>query len=1305
MKTDHPAAPIGEPAVLASSPAAPLAVAPAADVIAPTARDVQRQTLDELIRLATECTTLDAKIEKRLADQTLAADKRLRADHAVATASGVDRLAASQQSRGEALEKLEHDYRNDRRVVEKQREDQQRKISAEYDNASSKIKKEFQDATWLVDSILDTAVIEAHKAHKAAMEKTAADRGLIDEGRDEGLASLHRYGQQHLAAGLANLPARENVDAAEFEPAKAAVEADVRGLNSLFLARLFVGAWPFLVALLVIAAAVAATQPWKLINVPNADWKPTAYAGGAAVLVVAVAWIVLSQLAGKQVRRAWEAMLGHLATGHAALDRRIGDADFERDAALASAKQANHDENDRLKRKFVPLADRAKARRDELTYTLKNRVDAELTARAKRRDADVHAAKHGHEKTVAGIERDRDAALASVQASRDGGVGAARAEYEQSRGELQHRWDHGLAATRAQNAMENAADSVRVGSLTIDLAKIAAESGSSAAVARLAPPPPYDVPAWLSMPRQASLLIEHDRTKRDDAIELLRATMFNLLTTITPGRVKFTLVDPVGLGQSFAGFMHLADYDDSLVGGRIWSEADDIEQRLSDLTEHMETVIQKYLRNEFHTIDEYNEQAGELAEPYRFCVIADLPTSFTDESLRRLANIAASGARCGVYVLVSRDLRVPIAGTLMDDLRSSCTVIKQADGAFKWQDAVFGRFAFTPTTRPGDEAMTAVLHDVGRRAKENKRIAVPFDVIKPQSPEQFWSLKTDLDVGVQVGRTGATRLQTFRLGRGVAQHALIAGKTGSGKSTLLNVMITNLAMWYPPHELELYLIDFKRGVEFKAYATQRLPHARAIAVESDREFGLSVLQRLDAEIGRRGEIYRQVGAQDVASYRKAVARADAPASLPRTLPRILLIVDEFQEMFTEDDRVSQEAATLYDRLVRQGRAFGIHVVLGSQTIGGSTSLPRTTLGQMAVRVALQTTEADSQLILGDTNSAARLLTRPGEAIYNDAGGAVENNSPFQISWLNDEERDAALKSVRRLADERNEQSPSVAVFEGNAPAELANNRELAAQLARQPTLAATPPVIAAAIGEAVAIKPPTSIALRRRAGSNVLLLGQQDEQALAVLATLSLSASAQTPTNGSKFYVLDATPADSAFYGKLANVVGALPQPSVNVGYRDVPTTIAALADELKERQASDDPRETIFVIVNGLQRYRELRKTEESFSFSMDDSETPKPQAADKAFAELIKEGPSHGIHVIAWIDTVAALDRTVDRNMLREFDHRVLFQMSATDSAHLIDSPAANKLGVHRAIYFSEEQGVLEKFRPYGVPETAAE
>ena len=69
-------------------------------------------------------------------------------------------------------------------------------------------------------------------------------------------------------------------------------------------------------------------------------------------------------------------------------------------------------------------------------------------------------------------------------------------------------------------------------------------------------------------------------------------------------------------------------------------------------------------------------------------------------------------------------------------------------------------------------------------------------------------------------------------------------------------------------------------------------------------------------------------------------------------------------------------------------------------------------------------------------------------------------------------------------------------------------------------------------------------------------------------------------------------------------------------------------------------------------------------------------------------------------WCDTLPNVNRSFDRTMLRECTQRVLFQMSSADSSHLIDSPAANKLGFFRALAYSEEQGVMEKFRPYALP-----
>ncbi|HET6406645.1 MAG TPA: hypothetical protein VFG14_02100, partial [Chthoniobacteraceae bacterium] len=44
---------------------------------------------------------------------------------------------------------------------------------------------------------------------------------------------------------------------------------------------------------------------------------------------------------------------------------------------------------------------------------------------------------------------------------------------------------------------------------------------------------------------------------------------------------------------------------------------------------------------------------------------------------------------------------------------------------------------------------------------------------------------------------------------------------------------------------------------------------------------------------------------------------------------------------------------------------------------------------------------------------------------------------------------------------------------------------------------------------------------------------------------------------------------------------------------------------------------------------------------------------------------------------------------------------QMSANDSASLIDSPKAGGLGLHRALLYNEQQGTLETFRPYAMPD----
>src|SRR4029077_20831233 len=138
----------------------------------------------------------------------------------------------------------------------------------------------------------------------------------------------------------------------------------------------------------------------------------------------------------------------------------------------------------------------------------------------------------------------------------------------------------------------------------------------------------FALPALVPFPHNGSILLKASDAGRNSSVQTLQAVMLRYLTSLPPGKVRFTIIDPVGLGENFASFMHLADYQEALVTNRIWTEPQHIEQRLAGLTQHIADESQKYLRNEFATLEEYNTRAGEVAEPYRVLVVANFPVNF-----------------------------------------------------------------------------------------------------------------------------------------------------------------------------------------------------------------------------------------------------------------------------------------------------------------------------------------------------------------------------------------------------------------------------------------------------------------------------------------------------------------------------------------------------------------------------------------------------------------------------------------------------------------------------------------------------
>ena len=159
----------------------------------------------------------------------------------------------------------------------------------------------------------------------------------------------------------------------------------------------------------------------------------------------------------------------------------------------------------------------------------------------------------------------------------------------------------------------------------------------------------------------------------------------------------------------------------------------------------------------------------------------------------------------------------------------------------------------------------------------------------------------------------------------------------------------------------MYLLDFKEGVEFSAYTRYRLPSLRVVAINSEREFGLNVLKELCTELETRTKHFTRYGVSDINGY---VKLSDVPK-----VPKLLLIFDEVQELFRskgESDSISSECLSCLNKLVMQGRAMGIHLILACQDFHNCSGL-EAYFSQMAIRIAVKGSEDGAASILSADN--------------------------------------------------------------------------------------------------------------------------------------------------------------------------------------------------------------------------------------------------------------------------------------------------------------------------------------------------
>lgn len=290
-----------------------------------------------------------------------------------------------------------------------------------------------------------------------------------------------------------------------------------------------------------------------------------------------------------------------------------------------------------------------------------------------------------------------------------------------------------------------------------------------------------------------------------------------------------------------------------------------------------------------------------------------------------------------------------------------------------------------------------------------------------QKDKEFWTKSSQYEVVVPVGWDINHKEVRFEIGE-LQNHTLICGHSGSGKSNFLHVLIQNLAFYYDPDEVQLFLLDYKEGVEFNAYTDPILEHARLVSVASSVGFGVSFLSWLCDEIKKRSELFKQFKVKDLSDYRKH-----------EKMPRLIVVIDEFQVLFS-DNKSTKAVEGHLNTLLKKGRSYGVHLILATQTMRG-TDINRSIMAQIANRIALPMEAESSNSILNNDDAVCELV-RP-EGIFNNNGGHQKYHTKMSIPKAPDNFK-PFLTKIHAEFNQRNLAPIDRKIYNGETPLKMPN---------------------------------------------------------------------------------------------------------------------------------------------------------------------------------------------------------------------------------------------------------------------------
>lgn len=835
------------------------------------------------------------------------------------------------------------------------------------------------------------------------------------------------------------------------------------------------------------------------------------------------------------------------------------------------------------------------------------------------------------------------------------------------------------------------------------------------------------------------------------AKEAIHSVMFSMLKNQPASRQSFILSDPEGRSRGFDTYLDFLRQYPDVMGGKVLTTKDSIKDVIKELSRYVDEIGQTKLVG-YRNIFEYNSVVVDKQESLKCLCLLDFPTYFDDEMLDALYNVVRNGAEYGVQVLIDFNENSMIDRNsdnyidVLSKIITECIPLEYMFGKWKFSNGVVLQFS-SPPNHQIIKQFTDIFTD---QYKEIKNTSLPIKKIL--SRDSWFEGNTAERLAIPIGKNEDGDIQELVFGQGTSHYALVIGSTGSGKSTLLHTIIMSAIASFSPDELNLYLMDFKSGTEFKVYAEKNIPHIKLLALDAMQEFGKSILDNLWEEMKRRSDLFNELikqgmNVKDIEDYRRLTGRK---------LPRILVVADEFQILFSEENnrKIANYCGSKLADAISLFRVYGMHFILATQTLSRLSSgfaIRKSTLNEMYVRIGLKCTESECTALFGEKNGRTafgKMGSEKGAGVYCE-DYVLGKPVGFKIAYCDEAIQEEMLQEIENqysLLESREKTK----VFSGNSIPDIRDCKDFYEVNSKEIFSS-----VSVLLGEPIRIAPPVKLNVGRTKRNNLLVVGGE-QSILDQLVALYIISSIKTrprKTMGIKeesVYLFDGLHIIGEDYSEnIGSVVQACNQDicvsNTNEEIIKNIDEVYSIYEERRSDRLSGKKKDfhTIHVVINNIQwiesinmilqnkRVSEFIISEEekvdksnpfgflndstSATLSLMDSlltdmnEEKKQRKSNKNVSysaklmTLIESGYTYGINVVMTSPDFISIKEYM-YGIVPKFGNRIVFGLSNSDADRIVPEAKTENLRNNVVIYYDGINSAYQ-FKPFaGIKEYAS-